>query len=128
MKPGTFQDLIGVPWAWDGLDPRKALGCYGLLRIVCDRLGLPPFDLADAWRNAYHFGWRGDVVPDGWFVVDDRPQSGDVLVTRYQGIPRHLSYLLDKRRVLTSVVRHGVCILPIERMNTELHAVVRVDA
>lgn len=114
-------DLIGVPWAEGGRDPRPHDGgcdCLGIVLAGLERMG---HRVIDPWNTVLQMKWQDkdgrDVVAEmpaaEWRQVEkDDASPGDVLVTS-RG--QHLSLVVTSWLVLTSRRRAGSHLLQLRR-------------
>lgn len=129
-----WDDLVGIAWKEGGRTRSEGFDCYGVVLAGLERLGIPMLDVWEGRRAAYARGWRHyeEAVPEGWQWLDDVGSEfhvGDILVTRDQGIPRHLGLVVRSRnqlRVLTAFEETGTALVPLTVGTRWLEGIVRV--
>ncbi len=112
----TLDELIGLPFKLGARLPGPAVDCYGLVLEACRRRGvtLPdPFTShvrtmqAKDWILTRLTGWRTVEQPAAGVVVELAPGAG---------VPAHVGYLLDARRVLHADPQAGVICSDFQRL------------
>ncbi len=116
MPPRTYADLIGKAFVPGGRGP-LAFDCYGLVKSVLERNGIPAPDYPsgeDAGMNAslilaaMEAGWESVSSPEANCVVLFR-------MDRREGT--HVGVMVDGQRFLHALKGTGVCV---ERVDSEL--------
>lgn len=113
-----YEDLIGVPFANHGRDPRTGLDCYGVVMEIYKRCGirLPEYD-AD-WNDCRKISQfiSGATASPVWQEI--RPEDIDnnvpcVLAIRFgvpKGVINHTAVYVGNGKFLHARDRTGVCV------------------
>lgn len=114
-----YSDLIGVPFAYNGRDPQKALDCYGLLKELYKRDGV---DLPDYVTHSEAPESIAAIMVTGRELWRRTPLApGRLLLIRLGIYYWHVGYYLgDDEFIHTSLSTGGVCI---ERYSTWINLI-----
>lgn len=125
-------DLLGVPWAYDGRNPRTALSCYGLVLEIYSRAGFRapslwvPSDPAETPR------FSADVLAslaDSWEEIDAPQDMALVsLPSPWFSDGGHCGVYLSDGIVAHSPMKSGVIFEPWDRVRPKVMGLYRLKA
>ena len=105
------KDYVGIPFVSGGRD-RSGADCYGLVRLVRaeqfgDSLPLLSGDYSDANNYAETEALMRSQRPLLAGLPVEAPESGDVCVLKFRGIPTHLGICAGNGWLLHTLKRTG---------------------
>lgn len=116
MVPIWINDYVGLSFVARGRT-RDGIDCYGLVRLIYrDQLGielpshLEDYDSLDDHAKIaaaiageeYGFNWKQITVTEG--------ELADIVLLRIHGMPLHMGFMIDARRMLHAQEHTNSCI------------------
>lgn len=131
--PARYLDLLRVPYARRGFDPKTGLNCFGMLLEWFRRRGYPepalPWGSSDDALEAAAMSWSQDAGAWTWLGsrVGAASQIDDVAVTRSELAPLGCAVLVSlcPKLFLTSLPGHGGIVLKPRQIEGSVVSVVR---
>ena len=118
MATANFDDLIGVPFAYDGRGPEK-YDCYGLVMELSRRDGIILPDFIHSSDMALNAATVGVVLPQ-WEQIEKCP--GAIALIRIGKYVAHVGYVIDDNRMIHTWEESGG--VTIQRLDAWQHRIV----
>jgi cell wall-associated NlpC family hydrolase len=115
IPPRIYADLIGRPFLAGGRG--HALDCYGLVKLVLERNGIPAPDYPSAEDAGFNAGLILAAMEVGWEKVSTPEANCVVLFRMEQRAGTHVGIILDGARFLHVLKETGVCV---ERITSDV--------
>jgi cell wall-associated NlpC family hydrolase len=116
ISPRLYSDLIGKAFAPSGRGP-LSFDCYGLVKCVLERNGIPAPDYPSAEDAGVNAGLILAAMEAGWQEVKVPEANCVVLFRMDQRAGTHVGVMVDGERFLHALKETGVCV---ESVRSEL--------
>lgn len=116
-----YDDLIGIPFADGGRDPKKGLDCWGLVKEAFRRQGYAVQDYNISAAKAANIAWTMKKQENDWIHLNE-PRVGCLVLLRLT--PRlwanHVGIYIGDGKFLHAYLPTGVCIDRLRRWQSRI--------
>lgn len=116
-----YDDLIGIPFADGGRDPKKGLDCWGLVKEAFRRQGYAVQDYNISAAKADNIAWTMKKQENDWIHLNE-PRVGCLVLLRLT--PRlwanHVGIYIGDGKFLHAYLPTGVCIDRLRRWQSRI--------